>query len=157
MKSKLIKLSIVALAVAAGFGLASSLPTFADSVCGNSNVSAEVRAAAGCGGDSVASLHDVIGNILYAVIGISGLVAVGFIIYGGGQYITSSGDSAKVQKAKNTILYACIGLVVCVLAFAIVNWAIAAIERGAAANYTDKTACEEAGYQWENKQCEPKS
>jgi len=41
--------------------------------------------------------------------------------------MTSAGDAGKVAKAKSTILYATIGLAVCVLAFAIVNWAIGAI------------------------------
>lgn len=38
--------------------------------------------------------------------------------------MTSSGDATKVQKARQTILYAVIGLVVCALAFAIVNFTI---------------------------------
>ena len=38
--------------------------------------------------------------------------------------MTSSGDAGKVKKAKDTILYGVIGLVVCVLAFAIVNFVI---------------------------------
>jgi hypothetical protein len=41
--------------------------------------------------------------------------------------MTSSGDPGKVKAAKDTILYACIGLVVCVLSFAIVNWAVGII------------------------------
>ena len=38
--------------------------------------------------------------------------------------MTSSGEAAKVEKAKKTILYGLIGLVICVLAFAIVNFVI---------------------------------
>ena len=41
--------------------------------------------------------------------------------------MTSSGDAGKVKKAKDTILYGIIGLVVCVLAFAIVNFVISNI------------------------------
>ena len=41
--------------------------------------------------------------------------------------MTSTGDPAKVKRAKDTILYACIGLIVCALAYAIVNWTISAI------------------------------
>ena len=41
--------------------------------------------------------------------------------------MTSSGDAAKVKKGKDTILYGLIGLVVCVLAFALVNWVIGSI------------------------------
>ena len=56
-----------------------------------------------------------------------GLVAVIVIIIGGINYMTSAGDAGKVKKAKDTILYGVIGLVICVLAFAIVNFVIANI------------------------------
>ena len=63
-------------------------------------------------------------SIINAVIGVLGLVCVVVMIIGGVNYMTSSGDAAKVKKAKDTILYGVIGLVVCVLAFAIVNFVI---------------------------------
>ena len=63
-------------------------------------------------------------NIINAVIGVLGLIAVVVVIIGGIQYMTSSGDAGKVKKAKDTILYGIIGLVICVLAFAIVNFVI---------------------------------
>lgn len=66
-------------------------------------------------------------NIINVIIGVLGLVAVIVIIIGGINYMTSSGDSAKVKKAKDTILYGVIGLVICVLAFAIVNFVISNI------------------------------
>lgn len=65
--------------------------------------------------------------ILNNVIAVSSVIAVIFIIIGGVGYITSAGDTTKVQKAKSTIKYACIGLAVCALAAAIVNFAIGAI------------------------------
>lgn len=61
-------------------------------------------------------------NIIKVVLGVLGFVAVVFIIMGGFTYVMSNGDSAKLTKAKNTILYAVIGLVVALLAFAIVNF-----------------------------------
>ncbi len=66
-------------------------------------------------------------NILNVIIGALGIVAVIVIILGGVQYMTSTGDAGKVKKAKDTILYGIIGLVICVLAFAIVNFVIANI------------------------------
>ena len=63
-------------------------------------------------------------GIINAVIGVLGLVAVVVVIIGGVQYMTSSGDAGKVKKAKDTILYGIIGLVICILAFAIVNFVI---------------------------------
>ena len=49
------------------------------------------------------------------------------LIIGGIRYIVSGGDSKKVTDAKNTILYAIIGLIICFLAYAIVNFVIAAL------------------------------
>ncbi|MBR3386477.1 hypothetical protein IKG68_02830 [Candidatus Saccharibacteria bacterium] len=63
-------------------------------------------------------------GIINAIIGILGIVAVIVIIIGGVTYMTSSGDASKVKKAKDTILYGVIGLIVCALAAAIVNFVI---------------------------------
>ncbi|MDO4752878.1 MAG: pilin [Candidatus Saccharibacteria bacterium] len=70
------------------------------------------------------SLQNTIIAIINAVVGVLALVCVIVIIIGGVNYMTSSGDAGKVKKAKDTILYGVIGLVVCVLAFAIVNFVI---------------------------------
>lgn len=55
-------------------------------------------------------------NVIQWIIGIAGVVAVIFIIIGAIGYMTSAGDSGKLQKAKNTILYALIGLAIVGLA-----------------------------------------
>ncbi len=69
------------------------------------------------------TVTDVINAILYAI----GILAVVMVIFGGVQYTTSGGDQAKVTKAKNTILYGIIGLVIAILAYAIVNFVISKI------------------------------
>lgn len=56
-----------------------------------------------------------------------GLISVIMLIFGGLRYITSGGDSKKVTDAKNTILYAIIGLIICVLSYAIVNFVLTTI------------------------------
>lgn len=80
-------------------------------------------------GDDGDTLQTDITNILNVVIGVLGLVCVIVIIIGGVNYMTSTGDAGKVKKAKDTILYGVIGLVVCALAFAIVNFVIGSILR----------------------------
>ena len=70
------------------------------------------------------NLSATIGNIIQAVVGILGLACVVIIIMGGVQYMTSAGDAGKVKKAKDTILYGVIGLIICVLAFAITTFII---------------------------------
>lgn len=69
-------------------------------------------------------------TILNAIIGVLGIVAVIVIIIGGISYMTSAGDAGKVKKAKDTILYGVIGLIICALAFAIVNFVIGNIING---------------------------
>ncbi|MBO7131854.1 hypothetical protein J6V85_01125 [Candidatus Saccharibacteria bacterium] len=126
MKSKLTKLAICLLVGILGISVLSSTSAFAADACSVLESGSAAWEAAGCGG-SGNKLPGLVVGILNAVIGISSLVAVVFIIVGGINYMTSAGDTGKTQKAKNTILYALIGLVVCVLSFAIVNWAIGAI------------------------------
>lgn len=60
-------------------------------------------------------------NILSAIIGV---IAVIMIIFGGLRYITSGGDSTKVGNAKNTIIYALIGLIIVALAQVIVRFVL---------------------------------
>ena len=69
-------------------------------------------------------LMDTLNVILNVALGLIGFIAVVMIIVGGLQYTTSSGDTSKVAKAKNTIMYGVIGLVVALLAFAIVNFVL---------------------------------
>ena len=66
----------------------------------------------------------IIIGIINGVVGALSLVAVIFIVVGGVNYMTSQGDPGKTKKAKDTILYAVIGLIIAVLAFAIVNFVI---------------------------------
>ena len=65
--------------------------------------------------------------ILNGVIGALAMVAVVVIIMGGVTYMTSGGDAGKVKKGKDTILYGLIGLIVCALAAALVNFVITGI------------------------------
>lgn len=62
-------------------------------------------------------------TILYIV----GIISVIMLVWGGLRYILSGGDNKKITDAKNTILYAIIGLIIAVLAFAIVNFVLNAI------------------------------
>lgn len=62
--------------------------------------------------------------VINVVVGVIGFVAVAMIIMGGISFATSQGDSSKVAKARNTILYGVVGLVVAMLAFAIVNFVL---------------------------------
>ncbi len=71
--------------------------------------------------------NGVFTRITNTVLLIIGLVSVVMLLYGGLRYIISGGDSKKVTEAKNTVLYAIIGLIVAILAYAIVNFVLNAI------------------------------
>jgi len=53
-----------------------------------------------------------------------GIVSVIMVIVGGFQYVTSGGDSGKVTSAKNTIMYALIGIVIVALAQVMVKFVL---------------------------------
>lgn len=78
-------------------------------------------------GVSDSDLPTAIVNIINVFLLLAGLVAAIVLILGGIQYITSRGDEDATEKAKNTILYAVIGLIVIGLSAAIVNFVISAI------------------------------
>ncbi|MEI6481545.1 MAG: pilin [Candidatus Saccharibacteria bacterium] len=53
---------------------------------------------------------------------VGGLVAIGFIIYGGFMFVTSQGEPEGIKKAKNTVLNALIGAVITVVASSVVTY-----------------------------------
>jgi len=63
-----------------------------------------------------------VGTLVNILLYVVGAVSVVTLIIGGVLYTLSAGNSSSVAKAKNTITYSIIGIVVSVLAFAIVNW-----------------------------------
>lgn len=76
------------------------------------------------GGTGANDINGLIRNVINILLFIVGAAAVIMIIIGGLRYVTSGGDSSNVTAAKNTILYAVVGLVVASLAFAIVNFVV---------------------------------
>lgn len=137
MKNRLIRGIAAVIAVVGLVGIAAPRVYANDAICSQPGLTEDLRARMGCSG-SDDQLQTVILNILRAVIGVAGVVAAVYVVIGGIQYMTSTGDSGKIAKAKNTILYALIGLIVCALAFAIVNWAIGVINNPASSGGSDE-------------------
>lgn len=75
-------------------------------------------------------INTVIGTMLFIV----GLLAVIMLIYGGIRYVTSHGDKAQVTAAKETIMYAVVGLVVAIAAFAVIHWITNDVFKGGASS-----------------------
>jgi hypothetical protein len=78
-------------------------------------------AASVCGNANISNIFNFVANALIFVIG---AVAVIMIILGGLRYVTSNGDAKATASAKDTILYAVVGLVVAIAAYAIVNFVV---------------------------------
>lgn len=76
----------------------------------------------------------VIQGIINFLLMLAAIISVIVIIVGGFRYSTSGGDANQVTAAKNTILYAVIGLVVSLFAWSIVNFAYEFMTKPAANN-----------------------
>lgn len=73
------------------------------------------------------AIFKTITNVLLFIIG---AISVIMLIIGGIRYVVSGGDSGAVTSAKNTILYAVIGIIVALLAYALVNFVISSFKVG---------------------------
>lgn len=127
-KLKLVLLSLAAILTLTGTAFlaseAKASNTFTTDVC-SGNYSEEQKAAAGCNEDRTAG--GVANGVINVIISVVGILAVGMLIYGGAKYVISAGRPDKMTQAKNIIAYAVVGLVVVLLAFAIVNFVIGEI------------------------------
>ncbi|MCL2085348.1 pilin [Candidatus Saccharibacteria bacterium] len=76
------------------------------------------------GDESGPGLVEILGNITNVIFFIVGFLAVAILIYGGVQYIISEGNASKVERAKSTIQWSIVGLIVCIASWAIVNFVV---------------------------------
>lgn len=128
---KKLKLTITSLLIAFGGFTPLLVPVTAgaaiqDSLCsGSQAASGDTTGGSSCqsdiGSGEGEGVKRVAANVVNLISIIVGIISVIFIIYGGFRYITSGGDSGKVGNAKNTLIYAVIGLIVVALAQIIVN------------------------------------
>lgn len=78
-----------------------------------------------------AGIFTQIVNILLFLVGILSVI---MLIFGGLRYVISRGESKAVESAKNTILYAIVGLIVAILSYAIVNFVVSSFRSGGFSN-----------------------
>lgn len=95
-----------------------SLPVYADS---RDEAQNGANLANG-GGGSNQNLPDIITTIINVMLFIAAALAVIMIIYGGIRYITAHGDEKQVKVAKDTIVYSVTGLIIAILAYALVTF-----------------------------------
>lgn len=84
----------------------------------------EAESAICKGGEKLFGANSIWNKILNAITYVAGAVAVLMIIIGGLRYTVSNGDQAGINAAKNTILYAVVGLILSVMANAIINFVL---------------------------------
>lgn len=77
--------------------------------------------------DAEGTVNDIIATVINIFSLVVGVVSVIMIIIGGLKYITSGGDSGNVTGAKNTIMYAIVGLVIVALAQIIVKFVLSRV------------------------------
>lgn len=116
------RLQFLAISIVTGALLFSTAPAFAQDVPAGGVAGG---AAAAKGSDQPAVLFGdggIFAQVTNVMLFIVGAISVIMIIIGGLRYVLSGGDSANVSAAKNTILYAIVGIIVALLAYAAVNF-----------------------------------
>ena len=93
----------------------------------SSSADDEQKAAAGCNTSAGENVGSHIVNIINAAISVVGIVGVLVIVMAGQRLITSSGDPGKIKQAKDMILWAVVGIVIAVLAWAIITFVLNAL------------------------------
>ena len=123
-------LMLVPVAVPAMASAANSGATIQDCLAQGSNLEApqtDTDCTNNNTDDGSTNINSIIKLIINVFSFIVGIVAVIMIIYGGFRYISSGGDSTKISNAKNTIIYAIIGLIVVAFAQIIVKFVLGKI------------------------------
>lgn len=116
---------VVAAAISVGFGfLAPATTSYAACTSAAGCVTAGIDSTGGGKSSKTASVGDIVERIVRILLFIIGAVSVIMIIIGGIRYTISQGDAGNVKAAKDTILYAVVGLIVALLAYAIVNFVV---------------------------------
>ena len=109
--------------------------TYAAENCGNNATNRGIEGGLDCADtgtpDQLFGTNSIFTTIINTLLFVIGAISVVMLIIGGIRYTVSSGDSGAITGAKNTILYAIVGLIIAFLAYAIVNWVLVAINPGA--------------------------
>ena len=126
LKSILISTLMVAVMV---FGVSIIYQTGNTEIAGaiNSEITSGMNATS-AGTSTPTDANVVIKNVTNIMFFIIGAVSVIMLIYGGIRYTTSGGNTNSVTAAKNTVIYSIVGLVISILACAIVNFVVTNIE-----------------------------
>ncbi|MDI3496161.1 MAG: Type secretion system pilin [Patescibacteria group bacterium] len=70
-------------------------------------------------GENAETVDSIIGTIIYAILGLVGVIFFGLIIFSGVKWMTSNGNEETIKKAQEGLINAIIGLVITIAAYAI--------------------------------------
>ena len=107
-----------------------SFPTWYRGLEKNVNGDCQIKSPSEVSGGIQGFIWTIVLNVLDIMLRAIGFLAVGFIIYGGFKYITSTGSSDGMAKAKSTIQNAIIGLIISIGSIGIVNVAANVVSGG---------------------------
>ena len=125
-----IKRILTTIAVALGLSMPIAMPAVVSAqdiqgnLCSGASLSTTETDCAAATANAGTEVDEIITDVINIFSLVVGVVSVIMIIIGGFKYITSSGDTGNVTSAKNTIMFAVVGLVVVALAQVIVTFVI---------------------------------
>lgn len=119
---KLVTIPLIALVLGVGLVFLSGAPAMALDIFGGACSNQPDNPVCDASGDD--DILTLISNIINTLLFLIGIAAVVVIIIGGFRYVAANGDTGAMATAKNTILYAVVGLVVAIASFAIVNFVL---------------------------------
>lgn len=119
------KLAILAVVLCGVMGVMLAMPVMAnpwnEDAC-RLITDPDEREIAGC--NSNTNLYKTAGGIINVITGVVGVIAVSMIVVGGLNLASSAGDPGKAAKARKTILFSVIGLLVALSAWTMVNFVL---------------------------------
>jgi hypothetical protein len=126
----------LALTIVPSAMLLSASPAFAqnseiqESLCSGANLEAPTSTpATACEADNGTGVNGIVNTVITVFSWVVGVVSVIMIIVGGFKYVTSGGESSGVTSAKNTILYAIVGLIIVAIAQVVVKFVLSNVNK----------------------------
>lgn len=115
-------LTMFALPTVVPVAVYASTPNISGNICGGIDASASATSCSS--GNANGKVSKLLTDAIELISWLVGIVSVIMIMVGGFQYVVSNGDSSKISTAKNTIIFALVGLIIVAMAQFIVHFVI---------------------------------
>jgi len=99
-------------------------------IAGDDKTNPELTLPNPLGDNNATNINVLIGRVINAVLGIVGSLALVMFIYGGLTWMTAAGNKEKIQKGKDILIWATIGLIIIFSAYAIVRFVLEDVLKG---------------------------